>query len=71
MLIDEKIGVSVLLVLLAVGVIFVNTSGHWKFHEINPIRILAARNDGTFRESTKPAIWGLICVALLYIWAFA
>ena len=67
---DEKLGVSIMLGLLAIGLIFIETSGRWKLHEINPIRILLAEEDGTLRTYTKPVIWCLIAVALANVWLF-
>lgn len=67
---DEKIGVSIMLVLLGIGLIFIETSGRWKLHEINPIRILLAQEDGTLRTYAKPLIWCLIAAALATIWIF-
>ena len=67
---DEKIGVTVMLSLLGVGLLFVRSSGRWKFHEINPIRILLAREDGTLRPLAKPVVWGLIGIAIACIWLF-
>jgi hypothetical protein len=66
--IDEKIGVTIVLCLLAVGICFIRTSGTWKLHSINPIRLLLAREDGTLRRFTKPILWTLIAVAIAHIW---
>jgi hypothetical protein len=50
---DEKVGVSVMLALLGAGLFFINSSGRWKFHEINPIRILLAQQDGTLASRNR------------------
>jgi hypothetical protein len=65
---EEKIGVTVMLSLLGIGLLFVRSSGRWKYHEINPIRMLLARQDGTLRPLAKPVAWGLIAIAIGCIW---
>jgi hypothetical protein len=66
--VEEKIGVAIMLCLLGVGLLFVRSSGRWKYHEINPIRMLLARRDGTLRPLAKPVVWGLIAIAIGGIW---
>ena len=65
---DEKIGVTVMLSLLGIGLLFVRGSGRWRFHDINPIRILLAKQDGTLRPLVKPILWALMCIAIAAIW---
>ena len=33
---EEKVGVTIMLALLGIGLLFVHTSGRWKFHENQP-----------------------------------
>ncbi len=68
---EEKIGLTALLCLLGGGLFFVKGSGRWKFHAINPIRILLAKSDGTLRPFAKPLVWGILVVAIICIWTLA
>ena len=65
---EEKAGVTIMLAFLGIGLLFVHTSGRWKFHGINPIRILLASRDGSLRPIAKPLVWGLIAIAIAFIW---
>lgn len=65
---DEKVAVTVMLCLLGVGLLFVRGSGRWKYHAINPFRILLARQDGTLRPLARPIVWVLIGIAIACIW---
>jgi len=68
---DEKIAVTVMMVILGIGLLFVGGSGRWKYHEINPFRILLARRDGTLRPLAKPLVWGALAIATACVWLLA
>ena len=67
---EKKIGLTVMLLVGAVGLFLVQGGGRWKLHAINPFRIILCRADGELRPWTKPALWALIGLILAYVWLF-